>query len=114
MLRALHLTIRVVLVLAAALWVLIVVEVLPAFLTTGMSGVRGKLLHIWSMGKINPDVPWTCQDSLQLIHEGYTDLLVFVLLTWGLLEVKRFLVRRIAALKFIPTEGREPYPLDNA
>ena len=88
-LKALHLTIRVILVLAAALWVLMLVEVLPAFLTTGIAGVRDKLVHIWSLGKF--DGLWTCQDSLQLIHEGYTDLLIFVLLTWALLEAKRFL-----------------------
>lgn len=108
-LKALHLTIRVVLVLAAALWVLILLEVLPAFLTTGMSGVRGKLLHIWTMGKINLDLPWTCQDSLQLVHEGYSDLLVFVLLTWALLELRRFLDRRTAtALARPETHEQQP------
>src|SRR5215472_5002763 len=92
--KALYLAIRVLLVLVCALWVLILVEVLPAFLMTGLGGVRGKLFHIWNMGKLHLDVPWTCQDSLQLVHEGYTDLLVFVLLSWGLVELKRFLERR--------------------
>jgi hypothetical protein len=98
LLKALHLAIRVVLVLAYAFWALILVEVVPAFFVTGINGVRGKLLHIWSMGKLNLDAPWTCQDSLQLVHEGYTDLLVLVLVTWGLLELKRFLERRFFSL----------------
>ncbi|HEY6251735.1 MAG TPA: hypothetical protein VI685_17395 [Candidatus Angelobacter sp.] len=93
-LRALYLAIRVVLALAFALWVLILVELLPVLFTTGMGGVRSKLMYIWSLGKF--DLPWTCQDSLQLIHEGYTDLLVFVLLTWGLLELKRFLALNLS------------------
>ena len=97
-LKALYLAIRVFLVLVCAFWALILVEVLPAFLMTGIAGVRGKLLHIWSMGKINLDQPWSCQDSVQLVHEGYTDLLVFVLLSWGLLELKRFLDRRFSSL----------------
>lgn len=97
-LKASYLAIRVFLVLVCALWVLILVEILPAFLMTGIAGVRGKLVHIWSMGKVNPDLPWSCQDSLQLIHEGYTDLFVFVLLTWALLELKRFLDRRFFSL----------------
>jgi|SRR5215469_8512159 len=90
--KASYLAIRVLLVLVSALWVLILVEVLPAFLMTGLNGVRSKLVHIWSLGKF--DTPWGCQDSVQLLHEGYTDLLVFVLLSWGLVELKRFLERR--------------------
>lgn len=94
LLKALHLAIRVVLVAACAFWALILVEVVPAFFITGINGVRDKLVHIWSMGKINLETPWSCQDSLQLVHEGYTDLLVLIFATWGLLEVKRFLDRR--------------------
>lgn len=97
-LRALHLAIRIVLVLACAFWTLILVEIVPAFFITGMNGVRDKLVHIWSMGKIKLDAPWSCQDSLQLVHEGYTDLLVLIFATWGLLEVRRFLERRFFSL----------------
>jgi hypothetical protein len=111
--RTFHLAIRVVLVLACAFWALILVEVVPAFFVTGINGVRGKLMHIWSMGKINLDGPWSCQDSLQLVHEGYTDLLVLVLATWGLLEVKHFLEKRGATWRLVPTEDRETYPFDN-
>lgn len=32
-----------------------------------------------------------------MIHEGYTDLILFLLLTWAALECKRFLYRRMAA-----------------
>lgn len=103
---------RVVLVLVCAFWALIFVEVLPAFLTTGINGVRDKLLHVWSMGKINLDAPWSCQDSLQLVHEGYTDLLVFVLLTWGLLELKRFLSRRLAGTAGHDFSPSPPVELD--
>lgn len=107
-LKASYLAIRVLLVLVCALWALILVEVLPAFLVTGMDGVRGKLVHIWSMGKFN--TPWSCQDSLQLVHEGYTDLLVFVLLSWGLLELKRLLDKRIIAGSLTKPEHPQQQP----
>lgn len=115
-LKALYLAVRAALVLACAFWALILMEILPAFLVTGISGVREKLLHIWSTGKVNLDLRWSCQDSLQLIHEGYTDLLVFVLLTWALLELKRFLALRLAAAahpNFRPTPPAEPYSFDS-
>jgi len=100
-LKALHLAIRAILVLACAFWALILIELLPAFFVTGMNGVRGKLMHIWSLGKF--DLEWSCQASLQLLHEGYTDLLVLVLLTWALVELKRFL-----ALTLSRPQGANP------
>ena len=103
-LRGLHIAIRIFLVLACAFWSLIALEIFPALFVQGLDGARTRLVHIWSMGKVQPQ--WSCQDSLQLLHEGYTDLILLVLLTWVLLEVKRFLDRRIAAnagIQFIPT-----------
>ena len=93
-LRALHICIRAFLVLACAFWLLICLEIIPALLLHGVEGAQGKLVRVWSMGRW--DSPWTCQDSIQLLHEGYTDLFIFLLLTWGLVELKRFLSRRIA------------------
>lgn len=103
-LRALHIAIRALLVLACAFWALICLEILPALLVQGVDGARARLVHVWSMGKL--ELPWSCQNSLQLLHEGYTDLIILLLLTWALLEVKRFLDRRIAVAsrpEFIPT-----------
>jgi hypothetical protein len=95
-LKALHLIVRMFLVLAGALWVLISLEILPPLFVTGEEGLRSKLVHIWSLGE--HAVPLTCQDSLHLLHEGYTDLFLFLLLTWAAVEVKRFLYRRIVMM----------------
>lgn len=94
LLKALHIVIRAFLVLACALWLLIIIELLPVAVTHGMDGLRGKLLHIWSIGRL--DLPWSCRGSLQLVHEGYTDIIFFLLLTWAGLELKRFLERRLS------------------
>jgi hypothetical protein len=91
-------TLRVLLVLACAFWALISLEILPPLFLNGLDAARQKLAHVWSMGKLNFDLPGSCQDSLQLLHEGYTDLIVLLLLTWALLESKRFLDRRLAAM----------------
>lgn len=114
-LRGLLIAIRIFLVLACAFWSLIVLEIFPALFVQGLDGARARLVYIWSTGKVQTQ--WSCQNSLQLLHEGYTDLLVLVFLTWALLELKRFLDRRIAASAGVqcnPTEGREPYSFDNA
>lgn len=105
-LRALHLFIRVFLVLAGAIWLLIVLELAPVLAFSGMDGVRGKLLRIWN---VNHDIPWICQDSLSQVHEGYTDIILFLLLTWAAVELKRFLSRRLvetARLSQIPADNR--------
>lgn len=94
-LRAFHIATRAILVLASFFWVLIALELVPALVINGMEGVREKLVHIWTMNRAN--LFGSCQDSLQLLHEGYTDLLIFLLLTWAAVEVNRFLRRRIAA-----------------
>jgi hypothetical protein len=100
LLKALHIIIRAFLVIASAFWLLILLELMPVLVLSGMDGVRGKLLHIWSMGKTG--LPWTCQDSLHLVHEGYTDLILFLLLTWAAVELKRFLHRRMAGYSRLP------------
>lgn len=92
-LRALHITIRAILVLACAFWLLIALELIPPLLASGVDGLRGKLMHIWMLGQIGQFE--SCQNSLQVLHQGYTDLILFLLLTWAALEVKRFLSRRI-------------------
>ena len=96
LLKLFHIVVRAFLVLASALWLLILLELLPVLAYGGMEGVHGKLLHIWSMDKIDFDLPWTCENSLRLVHEGYTDIILFLLLTWAALELKRFLQRQIA------------------
>lgn len=108
LLKLLYLTVRVVLALACALWALILVELLPVYITGGMSGVRAKLMQIWGITGV--DLPWTCYDSLQIVHEGYTDLLFFAFLTWAILELKRFLSRRITANAEVKPETREHLP----
>jgi hypothetical protein len=94
-LRALHITVRAILVLACAFWVLIVLELVPPLVVSGLDGARGKLLHIWTLDRVG--LFGGCHDSLQVVHEGYTDLIIFLLLTWAAVEVNRFLRRRIAA-----------------
>jgi len=114
LLRALHIVIRIFLVLACAFWALILLEILPPLVVSGLDGARGKLVHIWSMGRL--DLSYSCADSLQLLHEGYTDLIILLLLTWTLVELNRFLHRRIAALSrvdSIPTEGTDPCSFDS-
>ncbi|HKD14660.1 MAG TPA: hypothetical protein VKE71_08945 [Candidatus Angelobacter sp.] len=96
LLRAIHLVIRILLVLACAFWALIVLELLPPLVFNGMDGVRAKLVYIWTLGRAAPG--WSCQDTLQLLHEGYTDLLIFLALTWMLAELKRFLYRRMVEI----------------
>lgn len=61
LLRALRIIIRVFLVVASAFWVLILLELTPVMVLSGVDGVRAKLLHIWSMGRFEPS--WSCQDS---------------------------------------------------
>lgn len=107
LLRALHIIIRAFLAIASAFWVLILLELAPVLVVSGMDGVRAKLLHIWSMGKFGPS--WSCQDSIQLIHEGYTDIILFLLLTWAAVELKRFLHRRMVEynqFRQIPADSR--------
>jgi hypothetical protein len=109
LLRALHITVRAFLVLASAFWMLISLELLPVLAYSGMDGVRAKLLHIWSMGKLDLTFPWICQDSLLLVHQGYTDIILFLLLTWAGVELKRFLHRRMVQsgrLAQIPADTR--------
>ena len=105
LLRALRISLRLLLVFAGAFWALISLEILPPLFLDGLGGAREKLTHIWSMGKLNLDLPGSCQDSLHLLHEGYTDLIVFLLLTWALLEAKRFLDRRLVARSAIKPEA---------
>ena len=93
-LKALHLAIRVILVLASAFWLLICLELLPPLLQEGLDGMRGKLVHLWSIGRLS----FNCHDSLQVLHEGYTDVIIFLLLTWILVEIKRYLYRRMVAI----------------
>lgn len=93
LLKALHIIIRALLVIACAFWLLIFLELLPVVVANGMDGLHGKLLQIWSIGK--PQPAWSCEDSLQILHDGYTDIILFLLLTWASLELKRFLDRRI-------------------
>lgn len=105
--RALHVITRVFLVVAWVFWVLILLELTPVLVLSGMDGVRAKLLHIWSMGRFEPS--WSCQDSLQLVHEGYADIILFLLLTWGAVELKRFLHHRMveySQLRQIPADSR--------
>lgn len=83
LLKLFHIVVRAFLVLASALWLLILLELLPVLAYGGMEDVHGKLLHIWSMGKIDFDLPWTCENSLRPVHEGYTDIILFLLLTLG-------------------------------
>ena len=90
-LRALYICIRAFLVLACAFWLLICLQIIPTLLLYGVGAARGKLVHIWG----GWESPLTCQDSIQLLHQGYTDLFIFLLLTWGLVELKRFLSRHI-------------------
>ena len=99
LLRGIHLVTRVLLVLACAFWALILVELLPVLAFSGVQGVREKLVYIWTRGGIGPGL--ACQDTLQLLHEGYTDLLIFLALTWMLVELKRFLYRRMAAMSSV-------------
>lgn len=109
LLKAFHIVLRAFLVLACAFWMLMLLELLPVLAFSGVDGVRAKLLHIWSMGKVALEVPWSCQDSLSLLHEGYTDLILFLLLTWAAVEAKRFLHRRMAQyarLAQIPADTR--------
>src|SRR5215510_10230221 len=112
-LRALHLAVRAFLVLACAFWALAGLEIFPALFAQGLDGARAKLFHIWSLG--NLDLASDCVGSLRLLHEGYTDLIIFILLTWMLVELNRFLRRRIAAARSesIPNDGSEPYSFDN-
>lgn len=101
-LKALHIAVRAVLVLASAFWLLICLELLPPLMSNGLDGMRAKLVHIWSIGRL----PLNCQDSLQIVHEGYSDIIIFLLLTWALVELKRYLYRRmgvISRVEFIPT-----------
>lgn len=93
LLKALHIVVRAFLVLSGALWLLIIVEMLPVAVASGVDGVHGKLVQIWSMGKLEP--AWECESALHLVHQGYTDVILFLLLTWAGLELKRFLERRI-------------------
>lgn len=104
-LRAFHIATRAILVLAAVFWVLIALELLPSLVINGMEGVREKLVYIWTMNRA--DLFASCQDSLQLLHEGYTDLLIFLMLTWAAVEVNRFLRRRIAAHAPVRPASRE-------
>src|SRR5262249_16667610 len=105
LLRAIHLVIRILLVLACAFWALIVLELLPPLVFNGMDGVRAKLVYIWTLGRAAPG--WSCQDTLQLLHEGYTDLLIFLALTWMLAELKRFLYRRMGEISAMETWREE-------
>ena len=105
LLRAIHLVIRVLLVLACAFWALIVLELMPPLFFNGMDGVRAKLVYIWTLGRTAPG--WSCQDTLQLLHEGYTDLLIFLALTWLLAELKRFLYRRLVEISAVKPERPE-------
>lgn len=93
LLKALHLVVRAFLVIACAFWLLILLELTPGLVYGGMDGVQGKLLHIWSMGRLEIDSG--CPDAVRLIHEGYTDIILFLLLTWAAVELKRFLSRRM-------------------
>lgn len=104
-LRAFHIATRAILVLASVFWVLIALELVPALVINGIEGVREKLVHIWTMNRA--DLFASCPDSLQLLHEGYTDLLVFLMLTWAAVEVNRFLRRRIAAHALATPPGQE-------
>ncbi|HWX55433.1 MAG TPA: hypothetical protein VN176_12650 [Verrucomicrobiae bacterium] len=96
LLKTLHFVVRMVLVMACAFWAVTLCAVLPSLISEGLDGLHGKLSHLWMMGRFT--LPWTCTDSLQIIHEGYTDLLLMLLATWGALELKRFLRRRMMAL----------------
>jgi hypothetical protein len=98
--------VRAILVLACAFWLLIVLELIPPLLAGGLDAARGKLVHIWALGRLGFSA--TCQDSLQLLHEGYTDLIIFLLLTWTTVEVNRFLYRQVAA-RAAPKQAGESY-----
>jgi hypothetical protein len=93
LLKALHIVIRAFLVVASAFWLLIVLELLPVAVANGMDGMRDRLLQIWSIG--GSQRAWSCQDSLHLVHDGYTDIILFLILTWASLELKRFVDRRM-------------------
>jgi len=85
---------------------LIALELLPAVVTGGLDGARQKLIQIWSIGR--PIFLASCQNSVQLLHEGYTDLFIFLLLTWAAVEVNRFLRRRIASSIQPSAVGTQP------
>jgi hypothetical protein len=48
LLRALRITLRVLLLLACAFWALISLEILPPLFLDGLDAARQKLAHIWS------------------------------------------------------------------
>ncbi len=86
---------RILLVMATAYWTLLLGLILPPLFAHGLDGARGQLFHVWALGQLSE--PWRCADSLRILHEGYTGLIFLLLLTWGTLEVKRFLRRRLLA-----------------
>jgi hypothetical protein len=96
LLRALYLASRILLVLAAVYWALLLCLIGPALFSYGLDGARGKLFHVWAPGQLSE--PWRCADSLRILHEGYTSMILLLLLTWTTLEVKRFLRRRLLAI----------------
>lgn len=104
-LRAFHIAVRAILVVACTFWILIALELVPPAVISGLDGVREKLLHIWTLDRVG--LLRNCQDSVQLLHEGYTDLIIFLLLTWAAVEVNRFLRRRIAAHTELPQSAQQ-------
>jgi len=96
LMRALYRASRILLVLATAYWALLLCLIGPPLFSHGLDGARGKLFRVWAPGQLSE--PWSCADSLRILHEGYTSLICLLVLTWGTLEANRLLRRKLLAI----------------
>lgn len=90
--RAILLATRALLLLIYLFWLVLLLLLVPPAFSNGLGGVRDQLTHIWMIGL---PLPHSCDDSLQAIHEGYTTLILLLLITWGAVELNRFLAQRL-------------------
>jgi hypothetical protein len=75
-------------------WSCLVFLLVGAAASGGRRGVQGKLHHLFLTGIVQ--LPWSCEDTIRAIDNGYCGLIVLTLFTWISVELKRRLGRSCA------------------
>ena len=78
-------------------WVILLVLLIPAFLSRGMAGVQGKLMHLANEGR--PFESMTPDRVVNRIHQMWQAEFLLLAMTWGICSARRRLKERIAQLK---------------
>lgn len=84
-------------VLLVSYWVMLLVLLIPAFLSHGMAGVQGKLMHLANEGR--PFESMTPDRVVNRIHQMWEAEFLLLAMTWGICSARRRLKERVRQLK---------------